>query len=147
MIFMFKKRVLFISCLLFSNLILPSLSFGSHKNTSQQWITIGKAGFSRASVSYISLRVDKGTPYVSYGQSLDTLNLKYTLSIMKYDGSDWVKLGYPFLDFIYYNNWPINSPAFCVDNGIPYVGYCDDEKKFIKLNPIPKKMIGLLWEF
>jgi hypothetical protein len=79
------------------------------------WVNVGNAGFSAGMVSFPSIYVYDGIPYVVYR---DDANLS-AITVMKYDGG-WVNVG--SADFTAANS---NMPVLKVFDGVPYVAYMD----------------------
>src|ERR1035437_1091503 len=112
------------------------------------WVYVGSPGFSafgsgQAGAVYTSLAIDKnGTPYVAYTELSNNLNV----TVMKFDGSNWVYVG----GAAEFSTGGANNPSIVIDsNGVPYVGYEDNGngskatvKKFDGSNWVPVGVSG-----
>lgn len=88
------------------------------KFNGNEWEPIGKPFFPNVH-SITSLYVSNGIPYVCIGNSLDP-----NKQLIKYTGkgeSGWIDIGESKFNGIKYF-------SFCVDKGIPYVGFADPKK-------------------
>ncbi|ADY57519.1 cell wall binding repeat 2-containing protein [Syntrophobotulus glycolicus DSM 8271] len=110
----------------------PYLAFTSETNgykatvmkyDGSSWVTVGSPDFSSGPIYQLSLDVDNGTPYVSYyTYDYDNENNDHNgVTVMKYDGSNWVNVGNPG-----FAGGMIADPSLIVDNGTPYVVFADD---------------------
>lgn len=84
------------------------------------WVNIGKPGFSQHGAEYTRLAIDRNdTPYVVFVDNNPKLN--NPLTVMKYDGKNWVPVGVPG-----FTNGTAWYPNIVFDNlNIPYVSYRD----------------------
>ena len=105
---------------IFISIVLGFLSLTSYTNA-QGWETVSKAGFSDGVASFIyqGIAIDhNGTPYIVY--EADSVH-GFKATVMKYDGSSWVTVGYGGISAggVYYTSIAIDG------NNIPYIVYND----------------------
>ncbi len=101
----------------------------------QSWETIGAPGISSGDVSFTSIAVENGTPYVAYRDGANN----YKATVKKFNGVNWVTVGQAG-----FTSPNIGVPSLAVYNGTPYVAYqgnfFDDGQK-----AMVKKFDGTSW--
>ena len=66
------------------------------KFNGSNWVNVGSPGFSAGEASHISLAIDdSGMPYVAYQDSFSYSGVINKVTVMKFDGSQWVNVGSP----------------------------------------------------
>jgi hypothetical protein len=98
-----------------------------------KWINVGISGFTRTTYGFSSISFDvNGNPFVAFQ---DTLNNNH-ISVMKYDGSNWVIVGNP--------SFATGNLASLVLNnsGTPYIVYIDSS---YNQKITVKKYDGITW--
>lgn len=113
------KVYVFILVILIS-LIATTNSFA--EEYSDQWEVVGSKGFlvsDKVRMSSKSLYVYNETPYVAFVDENDN----YRINVVKYDGSDWEKVGdgYECLDDEEKSLSSISEPRLYIDNGTIYI--------------------------
>jgi hypothetical protein len=96
---------------------------------------VGTPGISPGNIREPLLATEGGAPYVAFID--ETQGDK--LSVMKYDGSDWVQVGPAVVSA---NTYIIEEYSFEVHDGTPYVAYQD---KSLGRKAVVKKFDGTAW--
>jgi hypothetical protein len=89
-----------------------------YNTTTGNWDTVGVAGFTASSVSYLSLAFDtSGLPYVAYGDG----SVSNKLSVMRDSSNNWVHVGTTGVS----TGTSLYTSVRIDTNNIPYVAYED----------------------
>lgn len=92
------------------------------KFNGSNWVTVGNPGFTLQDAEQPKIVVDKdGTPYVAY-VGIDSSSVAYGLvTVMKYNGTNWVTVGSPG-----FSNGVAAFTSIAIDaHGVPFVAYDD----------------------
>jgi len=98
------------------------------KFNGSSWVNVGTAGFSPAEVVCTVIAVnDVGTPYVSFQDYSDPDGKDHPVSVMKYNGTDWISVGQPGI-----SEGEAEYTSMVFDStGTLYVAYYDRSSEYI----------------